>query len=69
MTLTIDLPPEAEVRLLEESQRIGIPVSDVAGRLLTERLLQGSDRVARLIADISVPIDLSDTLREAIYAD
>lgn len=38
MTVTVDIPLEAEARLAEESQRTGIPIPELAGRLLTERL-------------------------------
>ena len=69
MTLTINLSSEAESRLTEESKRIGIPVEELAGRLLSQRLTSGADRIARLIADISAPIDMPDVSRDAIYAE
>lgn len=39
MTLTIDLPPELEERLQEESAREGLPAEEYARRVLEERLL------------------------------
>jgi hypothetical protein len=44
-------------------------VRELAGRLLTERLQTGADRIGRLIADISAPIDVADVTRDAIYAE
>ena len=38
MTLTIDLPLSAETWLKEESKRSGIPVRELAARMLVERL-------------------------------
>jgi hypothetical protein len=69
MTLTIDLPQEAEALLEEESRRTGISIPELAGRVLMEHLHLTNDRIGRLIADISVPIDLLDVSREAIYAE
>lgn len=69
MTLTIDLPQEAEALLEEESRRTGVSIPELAGRVLMEHLHLASDRIGRLIADISAPIDLSDVSREAIYAE
>lgn len=39
MTLTIDLPPELEERLQEESAREGLPAEEYARKVLEERLL------------------------------
>lgn len=39
MTLTIDLPPELEERLNEESAREGLPAEEYARKVLEERLL------------------------------
>jgi hypothetical protein len=69
MTLTIDITLEAESRLEQESERTGIPVPELAGRLLMERLQPGTDRINNLIADISAPIDVADVSRETIYAE
>jgi hypothetical protein len=69
MTLTIELEPEVESRLQEESQRTGVPIAEVAGRILMERFQANTDRIGRLIASISAPIDIADTSRETIYAD
>jgi hypothetical protein len=38
MTLTIDLPLSAETWLNQESERTGIPVRELAARMLVERL-------------------------------
>lgn len=69
MTLTIELPPEAEIWLQQESERTGTPVNELAGQLLTERLKPGQDRISKLAHDIGAPIDLADASREAIYAE
>lgn len=69
MTLTIELPHEAELQLEAEAKRTGVSVPQLAGRLLIERLNMTTDRIDRLVADIGAPIDIADTSREAIYAD
>lgn len=69
MTLTIELPPEAEIWLQQESVRTGTPINELAGRLLTERLKPRKDRIGKLVNDIGAPIDLADTSREAIYVE
>ena len=69
MTLTINLPSEAENRLEEEALRTGVPISELASRLLLERLQTSGDRIDRLIADIGQPIDLADVSRDMIYAE
>jgi len=69
MTLTIELPREAELQLEAEAKRTGVSVPQLAGRLLVERLKTTTDRIDRLIADIGAPIDLADTSRGAMYAE
>jgi hypothetical protein len=40
MTLTLDLPPDLEARLLDESARLGIPVEEYALRILQNGVLE-----------------------------
>ncbi len=44
MTLTIELPPELDERLREESAREGMPAGEYARKILEERLLAGEGK-------------------------
>jgi hypothetical protein len=48
MTLIIELPPEVESRLNEESQRKGIAASELARTAIESALMIESERPARL---------------------
>lgn len=52
MTLTIELPQELERELADEAERLGLPLSEYALRLLTGRRAESADEAPRSGAEL-----------------
>lgn len=73
MTITINLPREAESRLQAESLRTGLPVEQLVERVIAERFeasaTSGKENAQEFFDRMARPAPVIDTSRENIYAN
>ena len=73
MTITIDVPPEAELRLKQEADREGFPVERLVERVIAERFdataLGGTENAQTFFDRMARPSAVIDTSRDNIHAN
>lgn|GEM_PF-4199941 len=73
MTITINIPTETETLLQAEAARVGVPIEQLAARVITERFETSKPVIKETTEEffnrISRPGPVIDASRENIYAD
>ncbi len=73
MTITINIPTETETLLQAEAARVGVPVEQLAARVIAERFETSKPTVKETTGEffnrIGHPGPVIDVSRENIYAD
>ena len=70
MTITINLPEDAEATLRDQAEKAGVSLDRFVERLVLDRFVSARTRIDRLVAAIGDPtVILEDVSREAIYGE
>lgn len=70
MTITVDIPDTAVLRLQAESEETGVPLSELVAQAIAQHYGESSEEFfARLARTAPIDAFVKDVSREGIYAD